>query len=96
MKPYNEDKYWIMSNYVTMFEANTDTFKDALMEYRDHIDQFGVSISLNAIKHMEYDGYNGYWLTGKTLIVDRSANVCCTQYIDVHIRVRAFEEIEIG
>lgn len=99
MKPYNEGRYWIMSDYVNNITVEADTPADALTLYREQLDNwYGIQISKTAVKNRgQFFNHSykpiGYIYTGKTQIVDRGNNVNVSTYIDVYVRCYAISDI---
>ena len=93
MKDYNQDKFWITSDYVPDVDVDgCASLKEAIEKYREYLDQYGVEISDHAARNKDqlFDRAGrqvGYAFTGKTLIADRGADYCGYQYIDVYARI---------
>lgn len=92
MKPYNYDEYWVDRDMIENIFIEAVDLPTALKMFAVAVEERGISISKNAIKTKQpmykddEDGNAkqvGYVITGKTLIADRSANVCCYQYVDL-------------
>ena len=97
MKEYNNKKWWIDSGIVRDIQVEAESTKDALLKYRDIVnDKYCIGISNNAIKNkqpMYVDTKNGdskqigYVITGKTEFEDEKNYKWSTQYIDLWITI---------
>ena len=102
MKPYNCEKWYIMSDFVKSIKVKAENIKNALEYYREILDEkYFISISDHAMKHKEAMYVDrasnnpiqtGYVLTGKTGFESRSDNVPYTeQYIEVWVTINTIE-----
>ena len=106
LKPYNEDRYWIIPNHIPDLDIELDDgempdIKDILSQWRDHISEYGYEISKTAFKHplelAESDGTETLWYTGSTVFDDYHERIkpSTRQYIDIMVKARISEDLSL-
>ncbi len=103
MKPYNNDKYFIMSDYIKQITIVADTLTEALKQYTEIIaDKYYIEISNNALKRKspmyrdtkEGTKQIGYVLTGRTEFQNDKTYSWTKQYIDLWAEIHEIRDIE--
>ena len=98
MKDYNRNNYWIAQDIVDTKRIDAESLGDALERYKEHVEQFGINISENAMRSKnamyvdQKDGSAkqvGYVITGKTDIYNDAAHKWTGQFIDLWVRILA-------
>ena len=94
MKPYNHDKWFIMSDIVKDIEVEAENLDEAFEKWRDEVE--GVEVSKNALKTKEpifnNDGEpNGYIITASGMFNDDYKR-WVKQYVECWVRVRTVSE----
>lgn len=94
MKDYNQNKYFIISDYVDEIVSEADDLDAAIDDYRTALDDtYGITISNNAVKNkdalFDRDGDQvGYIFTGSSdFRTDDYSRPYTKQYIDVCTRI---------
>lgn len=95
MKPYNADKWWIDEDYIPSIVVEADSMGEALCEYVETVEEYGVSVSKNALKTKSpmYRGDEqvGYVITGKTSFRNdegwRDGRYWVDQYINLWVEI---------
>ena len=96
MKPYNNEKWWIVPDSVRDMSIQAENIEDALMKYKNRVyESTCIDISNNALKTKEpmyVDTPNGakqvgYVITGKTSFEYRDNYRWSEQYIDLWVTI---------
>lgn len=94
MKEYNNKKWWIDHDVVQPICISAESVTEALRQYREKVEEFGVTISKNALKTKDpmyvdtVDGVKqtGYVITGQTDFNDNYYR-WVKQYIDLWVTI---------
>lgn len=98
MKPYNRDKWFIMSDIVRDIEVEADNIENALEMWRDEVE--GVEVSKNALKNREpmfteyKDGtckQTGFVITASGMFNDDYTR-WVRQYVECWVKIRTVSE----
>ena len=96
VKPIDEGKWWIDRDLISNMYIQANNLDEALKEYQERIEDYGVTISNNALKNksaMYIDDENGnpiqigYVITGKTLF-NKNGEGWIDKYIDVWVKIQ--------
>lgn len=94
MKEYNNKKWWINHDVVQPIRISAESVTEALRQYREKVEEFGITISNNALrtKNPMYidtvDGVKqtGYVITGQMDFNDNYYR-WVKQYIDLWVTI---------
>ena len=96
VKPIDKEKWWIDHKLVPNMYIRANKLHEALKEYQKIIEDYGITISTNALKNkssMFIDDENGnpiqigYVITGKTLF-HKNGEGWIDKYIDLWIEIQ--------
>ena len=96
VKPIDEEKWWIDRDLISNMYIQGDNLDEALKEYQKKIEDYGVTISNNALKNKsamyidDKDGNPvqiGYVITGKTPF-NKDGGGWVDKYIDLWIKIQ--------
>ena len=94
MKEYNNNKWWIDRGIIRTIRVTAENVTEALRQYREKVEEFGVTISKNALKTKNpmyvdtVDGVKqiGYVITGQTDLDDNHYR-WVKQYINLWVTI---------
>ena len=94
MKEYNNEKWWINHDVVQPIRISAESVTEALRQYKEKVEEFGVTISENALKTknpMYVDTVGGVKQTGYVITgqMDFNDNYYrwVKQYIDLWVTI---------
>lgn len=94
MKEYNNNKWWIDRGIIRTIRVTAENITEALRQYREKVEEFGITISKNALKTKNpmyvdtVDGVKqtGYVITGQMDFNDNYYR-WVKQYIDLWVTI---------